>query len=108
MDCVKQVETKVVINSTSSKIFFPKERSHWVSSGVGTEPTASHLESSFWNQGGEEECIQVFVLCAHYIRFASSLLNIPYSRKYWRELNLVVGSKIAIAKILVDLNLVVR
>ena len=30
-----------------------------------------------------------------------------YSRKYWRELNLAVGPKIAIAKILADLNLAV-
>ena len=33
---------------------------------------------------------------------------ILYSRKYWRELNLTVGLKIAIATILVDLYLVVR
>ena len=34
----------------------------------------------------------------------------PYSRKYWRELNLAVEPKIAIciARILVDLNLAVR
>ena len=28
-----------------------------------------------------------------------------YRQKYWRELNLVVGPKIAIAKVLADLNL---
>ena len=28
------------------------------------------------------------------------MYNIPYSRKYWRELNLVVGFQIAIAKVL--------
>ena len=33
---------------------------------------------------------------------------IPYSRKYWWELNLVVEPKIAIARILADLNLAVR
>ena len=34
---------------------------------------------------------------------------IPYSRKYWRELNLTVEPKIAnIARILADLNLAVR
>ena len=33
---------------------------------------------------------------------------VSYSRKYWRELNLVVEPKIAIARILADLNLVVR
>ena len=32
---------------------------------------------------------------------------IPYSRKYWRELNLVVEPKIAIARILADLSMVV-
>ena len=32
---------------------------------------------------------------------------IPYSQKYWRELNLAVEPKIAIAGILVDLNLAV-
>ena len=34
--------------------------------------------------------------------------RIPYTRKYWRELNLAVGLLIAIAKILADLNLAVR
>ena len=34
--------------------------------------------------------------------------HIPYSRKYWWELNLVIGSQIAIAKVLADLNLVVQ
>ena len=34
--------------------------------------------------------------------------EIPYSRKYWRELNLAVEPKIAIARILTDLNLAVR
>ena len=33
--------------------------------------------------------------------------KIPYSRKYWRELNLAVEPKIAIARILADLNLAV-
>ena len=33
--------------------------------------------------------------------------SLPYSRKYWWELNLAFGSQIAIAKVLVDLNLVV-
>ena len=33
---------------------------------------------------------------------------IPYSRKYWRELNLAVEPKIAIARILADLKLAVR
>ena len=37
-----------------------------------------------------------------------SLLYIPYSWKYWQELNLVVGSQIIIANELADLNLVVR
>ena len=32
----------------------------------------------------------------------------PYSRKYWWELNLVVGSQITIANVLADLNLAVR
>ena len=31
-----------------------------------------------------------------------------YSWKYWRELNLAVGSQIAIVIVLVDLNLTVR
>ena len=33
---------------------------------------------------------------------------IPYSWKYWWELNLAAEPKIAIARILVDLNLAVR
>ena len=35
-------------------------------------------------------------------------MQIPYNRKYWWELNLAVEPKIAIARILADLNLVVR
>ena len=35
-------------------------------------------------------------------------LTIPYSRKYWRELNLAVEPKIAIARIWADLNSAVR
>ena len=35
-------------------------------------------------------------------------MYIPYSRKYWQELNLVVEPKIVIARILADLNLAVR
>ena len=34
--------------------------------------------------------------------------DLPYSWKYWRELNLVVEPKITIARILADLNLAVR
>ena len=34
--------------------------------------------------------------------------DLPYSRKYWRELNLVVEPKITIERILADLNLAVR
>ena len=41
-----------------------------------------------------------FIVCmAHYV---------PYSRKYWRALNLAVEPKIAIARILANLNLAVR
>ena len=36
------------------------------------------------------------------------LITIPYSRKYWRALNLAVEPQIAIRRILVDLNLAVR
>ena len=35
-------------------------------------------------------------------------IHVLYSRKYWWELNLAVEPKIAIARILVDLNLAVR
>ena len=35
-------------------------------------------------------------------------MYLPYSRKYWRELNLAVEPKIVTGRILVDLNLVVR
>ena len=34
--------------------------------------------------------------------------QLPYSRKYWRELNLAIEPKLAIARILADLNLAVR
>ena len=36
------------------------------------------------------------------------ILYIPYSRKYWWELNLAVGSQMAIAKVLANFNLAVR
>ena len=36
------------------------------------------------------------------------LNNIPYSRKYWQELNLAVEPKITIARILADLDLAIR
>ena len=36
------------------------------------------------------------------------LCKVPYSRKYWWELNLAVEPKIAIARIMADLNLAVR
>ena len=43
---------------------------------------------------------------------ANGVLNtnvlLPYSRKYWRALNLAVEPKIAIERILADLNLAVR
>ena len=41
-------------------------------------------------RGGEREEIERYI--------------IPYNRKYWRELHLVVEPKIAIARILADLN----
>ena len=37
-----------------------------------------------------------------------NVCDIPCSQKYWRELNLAVEPKIAIARILADLNLAVR
>ena len=37
----------------------------------------------------------------------NSPLLIPYSRKYWQELNLAVEPKIVITRILADLNLAV-
>ena len=36
------------------------------------------------------------------------LFNILYSQKYWRDLDLAVGSQNAILNVLADLNLVVR
>ena len=40
--------------------------------------------------------------------YIHNVASIPYSRKYWQELNLAVGSQIAIAMILADFNLVVQ
>ena len=37
-----------------------------------------------------------------------SQIDLPYSRKYWRALNLAVEPQIAIIRILADLNLAVR
>ena len=42
----------------------------------------------------------VIILCVRIL--------IPYSRKYWQALNLAVEPKIAIPRILADLNLAVR
>ena len=43
-----------------------------------------------------------------HVHSASTYVNdIPYSRKYWQELNLAVEPKIAIIRILADLNLAV-
>ena len=36
------------------------------------------------------------------------IMYIPYSQKCWQELNLVVRPKIAMATVLVDLNLAVQ
>ena len=36
------------------------------------------------------------------------IYNLLYSQKYWRELNLAVEPKVAITRILADLNLVVQ
>ena len=46
--------------------------------------------------------------CISIITVHQSYEVIPYSRKYWWELNLAVEPKIAIARILADLNLAVR
>ena len=40
--------------------------------------------------------------------YVSSDGDIPYSRKYWQELNLAVEPKLAITRILANLNLAVR
>ena len=47
---------------------------------------------------------------AHFLHLCHwlSITQLPYSRKYWRELNLAVEPKIAITRILADLNLAVR
>ena len=49
---------------------------------------------------------QRYLMCNHGSSIQTNVLL--YSRKYWRELNLAVEPKIAIARILADLNLVVR
>ena len=46
----------------------------------------------------------VLILCE---RLGRTFKLILHSQKYWRELNLAVEPKIAIARILADLNLVV-
>ena len=40
--------------------------------------------------------------------YDTQFCDIPYSRKYWRALNLAVEPQIAIRRILADLNLAVR
>ena len=51
---------------------------------------------------------QFVIIFINFCKYISQIFNIPYSRKYWRELNLAVEPKIAITRILADLNLVVR
>ena len=41
------------------------------------------------------------------IDLRTKVINVPYSWKYWRELNLAVGPNITIEKILAYLNLAV-
>ena len=45
---------------------------------------------------------------ANLLVVATVFIGLPYSRKYWRALNLAVEPKIAVARILADLNLAVR
>ena len=42
------------------------------------------------------------------IRLGVCRVKIPYSRKYWRKLNLAVEPQIAITRVLVDFNLAVQ
>ena len=57
-----------------------------------------------WSLVGICRCLRRLNACS----WAEYRFSIPYSRKYWRELYLVVEPKIIIARILADLNLVVR
>ena len=50
----------------------------------------------------------ILLFPGHSVTFFSGFVYILYSRKYWWELNLAVGSQMAIAKVLVDFNLAVR
>ena len=40
--------------------------------------------------------------------FPNLVTYVPYSRKYWQELNLAIEPKIAIVRILAEFNLVVQ
>ena len=42
------------------------------------------------------------------LKFGPVRKNIPYSQKYWQELNLAVEPQIAITRILANLSLAVR
>ena len=51
------------------------------------------------------------LMITYFMLFALRILgfcNVPYRQKYCPELNLEVGPKIAIARILADLNFVIR
>ena len=45
---------------------------------------------------------------ANLLVVATVFIGLPYSRKYWRALNLAVEPKITVARILADLNLAVQ
>ena len=45
---------------------------------------------------------------ANLLMVATVFIGLPYSQKYWWALNLAVKPKIAVARLLADLNLAVR
>ena len=65
------------------------------------------LKHQTYQIGTTSECLLDMM---HACKHSSNLLvnNIPYSQKYWQELNLAVWSQTDITKILADFNLAVR
>ena len=63
----------------------------------------THVYTMCQEEGQRWDLYRTVLHCRIY-----ALCYVLYSRKYWWELNLVVGPQIAIAKILADLNLAVR
>ena len=93
---------KKAVDNVSLKIYKGQITALLGHNGAGKTTTMSMLTGMITVY----TCAYRHVLYVDGLSYIVSII-LPYSQKYWWELNLVVEPKIAIAKILPDLNLVV-